>query len=161
GRRRIYVGVGSVLGGKTGLGTSFFAPFIDAFGGREGYELLLSAGATASSFGALPSNVTVRHSVPQKAILAHTDVFVSHMGANSMHEALFYGVPLVCMPHAGDQPQNADRVVAQGAGVLMPLGETSAERVFADVMRVTGPSFRANAARLAQSLRACGGLERA
>jgi MGT family glycosyltransferase len=161
GRKRVYVGMGTVLGGKTGLGTSFFAPFIDAFGGREGYELLLSAGATASSFGALPSNVTVRRSVPQTAVLAHTDVFVSHMGANSMHEALFYGVPLVCVPQAGDGPQNADRVVAQGAGVLMPLGEVSAERVVAEVERASGPSFRANAARLATSLRACGGLERA
>jgi MGT family glycosyltransferase len=161
GRRRIYVGVGTVLGGKAGLGTSFFAPFIDAFGGREGYELLLSAGATASSFGVLPSNVTVRPSVPQTAVLAHTDVFVSHMGANSMHEALFYGVPLVCVPHSGDGPQNAQRVVAQGAGVLLSLGEISAPRVFAEVERVSGPSYRANAARLATSLRACGGLERA
>jgi MGT family glycosyltransferase len=161
GRTRIYVGMGTVLGGKAGLGTSFFAPFIDALGGREGYELLLSAGATASSFGTLPSNVTVRRSVPQTAVLAHTDVFITHMGANSMHEALFYGVPLVCVPQSGDGPQNAERVVAQGAGVLMPLGEISAARVLEEVERVSAPSFRANAARLATSLRACGGLERA
>jgi MGT family glycosyltransferase len=161
GRRRIYVGMGTVLGGKTGLGTSFFAPFIDAFGRREGYELLISAGPTASSFGALPNNVTVRRSVPQTAVLAHTDVFVSHMGANSMHEGLFYGVPLVCVPQSGDGPHNAERVVAQGAGVLVPLGEVSAERILAEVERVSGPSFRANAARLATGLRACGGLERA
>jgi hypothetical protein len=43
----------------------------------------------------------------------------------------------------------------------MPLGEVSAERVFEEVLRASGPSFRANAARLATSLRACGGLERA
>jgi UDP:flavonoid glycosyltransferase YjiC (YdhE family) len=121
----------------------------------------VSAGASASSFGALPENVTVRPSVPQTAVLANTDVFISHMGANSMHEALFYGVPLVCVPHAGDGPQNAERVVAQGAGVLMPLGEISAPRVFDEVERASGPSFRANAARLSTSLRACGGLERA
>ena len=136
----------------------------DAFGGREGYELLVSARAAADSFGALgslPRNVTVRRSVPQTAVLAHTDAFVTHVGANSMHEGLFHGVPLVCVPHFGDQPQNADRVVAQGAGVLMPPGEISADRVAAEVERVNGESFRANAARLATSLRACGGLERA
>lgn len=161
GQTRVYVGVGTVLGGKAGLGTSFFAPFIDAFAERDGYELLISAGPTAASFGTLPKNVTVRRSVPQTAVLAHTDVFVSHMGANSMHEALYYGVPLVCVPHSGDGPQNTERVVAQGAGVHLPLGEISAERVFAEALRVSGAPYRANAARLAKSLRAGGGLERA
>jgi UDP:flavonoid glycosyltransferase YjiC (YdhE family) len=78
-----------------------------------------------------------------------------------MHEALFHGVPLVCAPHFGDQPQNAARVVAEGAGVLMPPSEISAARVAAEVERVSGESFRANAARLSTKLRACGGLERA
>lgn len=74
---------------------------------------------------------------------------------------LFHGVPLVCVPHFGDQPQNAERVVAQGAGVLLPAAEISAARVAAEVERASGESFRANAARLATKLRACGGLERA
>lgn len=161
GRKRIYLSMGTVVGGKTGLGPSFFAPYVEAFGDREGFELLLSVGATAESFGAVPGNVTVRRSVPQTAVLAHTDVFVTHVGANSMHEGLFYGVPLVCTPHFGDQRQNADRVVAEGAGVLLPIEEISAERVTAEVERVSGPSFRANAGRLAKKLRACGGLERA
>ena len=164
GRRRIYVSMGTVVGGDAGLDPSFFAPFVDAFGDREGYELLVSARAAADSFGALgplPHNVAVRRSVPQTAVLAHTDVFVTHVGANSMHEGLFHGVPLVCVPHFGDQPQNADRVAAQGAGALVPLAEISAARVTAEVERVNGESFRANAARLAASLRAGGGLERA
>lgn len=161
GRQRIYVSMGTAMGGKTGLEPSFFAPFVEAFGGREGYELLLSVGAAAESFGVVPKNVSVRRSVPQTAVLAHTDVFVTHVGANSMHEALFHGVPLVCMPHFGDQPQNAARVVAEGAGVLMPTGEVSAARVAAEVERVSGEAFRANAARLSTKLRACGGLERA
>jgi MGT family glycosyltransferase len=161
GRTRIYVSTGSIIGAKTGLERSFYQPFIDAFGGRDGVELLLSAGAAVDSFGDLPSNITVRRFVPQTAVLAHTDVFVSHMGANSMHESLFHGVPLVCVPHSGDQPQNAARVVEEGAGVLLPLAEISAARVAAEVERVTGASFRANAVRLAERLQAGGGLERA
>jgi MGT family glycosyltransferase len=161
GRRRIYVSMGTVVGGKTGLEPSFFAPFIEAFGGREGTELPLSAGAAAESFGELPANVTVRRSVPQIAVLAHTDVFITHVGANSMHEALFHGVPLVCVPHFGDQPQNAERVVGQGAGVLLPLAELTAARVASEVERAGSESMRANAARLATKLRACGGLDRA
>jgi MGT family glycosyltransferase len=149
------------VGGKMGLGPSFFAPFVEAFGDREDFELLLSVGAMAESFGVVPKNVSVRRFVPQTAVLAHTDVFVTHVGANSMHEGLFHGVPLVCTPHFGDQPQNADRVIAEGAGVLMPIGEISAERATAEVERANGESFRASAARLARKLRACGGLDRA
>jgi demethyllactenocin mycarosyltransferase len=154
--------MGTVLGGSSGFEPSFFAPFIDAFADREGYELLISAGPTAERLGGLPSNITVRRSVPQIEVLAHTDVFITHVGANSMHEALYYGVPLVCIPHMGDQPQNAERVVAQGAGVILPLDEVSSARVAADVQHVLDdPSFRANAARLSGSLRAGGGLARA
>jgi MGT family glycosyltransferase len=161
GRKRIYVSMGTVIGGKTGLESSFFAPFIEAFADREGYEVLLSVGAAAESFGPVPKNIHVRRFVPQTAVLQHTDVFVSHMGANSMHEALFHGVPLVCTPHFGDQPQNAARVVAEGAGVLLPLAEISAARVATEVERASGASFRATAARLSTRLRACGGLDRA
>jgi MGT family glycosyltransferase len=162
GRRRIYVSMGTVVGGRSGLDKAFFAPFIEAFGDRDGYELLLSVGPAVESFGAVPKNVTVRRFVPQPAVLERTDVFITHVGANSMHEALYHGVPLVCIPHFGDQPQNAERVVAQGAGVILPLGEIRATRIATEVQSVNEDgSFRANAARLAKKLRACGGLERA
>jgi UDP:flavonoid glycosyltransferase YjiC (YdhE family) len=78
-----------------------------------------------------------------------------------MHEALFHGVPLVCAPHFGDQPQNAARVVAQGAGVLLPLAEISTARVAESVERASTDAYRANAARLGERLQAGGGLERA
>ncbi|HEX2733177.1 MAG TPA: nucleotide disphospho-sugar-binding domain-containing protein [Polyangiaceae bacterium] len=161
GRCRIYLSMGTVVGGKAGLERSFFAPFIDAFSERAGYQLLLSVGASAALFGPLPNNVTVRQFVPQTAVLAHTDAFITHAGANSLHEALFNAVPLVCVPHFGDQPQNAARVADQGAGVVLPLDQISAARVSAEVERVFGESYRSNAARLAQALGACGGLERA
>ena len=162
GRHRIYVSMGSVVGEKSGVDARFFQPFIDAFGGRDGYELLISAGPNTDSFGpapALPSNVVVRRSVPQTAVLAHTDVFITHMGANSMHEGLFHGVPLVGIPFFGDQPGNTRRVVGLDAGVLLPREEISPARIFADVERAS--TLRPNAARLGKSLRACGGLERA
>jgi len=161
-RRRIYVSMGTVVGGKTGLDTSFFTPFIEAFGDREGYELLISAGPAAETFGALPKNVTVRRPVPQGAVLPDPDGFVTHTGANSMHEALFNEVPLLCIPHFGDQPQNAERVAGAGAGILLSREEISAARVAADVQRLLDDvSFRTNAARLAKGLRAGGGLSRA
>lgn len=161
GRVRVYVSMGTVVGGIAKLERSFYQPFIDAFGGREGYELLMSVGELADSFTDLPPNVTVRRFVPQTAVLAHTDVFVSHVGANSMHESLFHGVPLVCIPYFGDQPQNAARVVGRGAGVLLPHDELSSSRITADVARANTDTYRANAMSLGEQLRSRGGLNRA
>jgi len=161
GRKRIYVSTGSVIGAKDALDPTFYRTFIDAFGDRDGFELLMSVGAAVDSFADLPRNVTVRRSVPQLAVLANTDVFISHMGANSMHESLFHGVPLVCMPHGGDQPLNSRRVVEQGAGVLLPRAELSPEAIAVAVERATSDSVRANAARLAGRLESGGGLPRA
>jgi len=164
GRRRVYVSMGTVAGGTEGLPPSFFAPFLDAFGGRADTKVLLSIGTKVSpaALGPLPPNVTVRPSVPQIAILGHVDAFITHAGANSMHEGLFHGVPLVCVPLMGDQPQNARRVVAAGAGVLLPPEELSPRRILDELERVlVDRSFAANAARIGQELRSAGGLPRA
>jgi hypothetical protein len=64
-----------------------------------------------------PSNMVVRESVPQLDLLPLCDAFVTHGGANSMHEALAFGVPLCVVPIFGDQPTNADTVARIGAGV--------------------------------------------
>ena len=164
GRRRVYVSMGTVAVGLQGLRPEFFRPFIDAFGPNDGWEVLISIGKQTEpdSLGPLPSHVSVRQSVPQVALLPHVDVFVSHVGANSMHEALFHGVPLVCIPHFGDQPLNAERVANAGAGVSLPVSEVSAARVRAEIERVASdPAFRNNAQRVSQELRACGGIEQA
>merc|ERR1712107_624417 len=44
-------------------------------------------------------------------------------GANSMHESLGHGVPMVVVPAFGDQPINGDAIARCGAGInfRMPL----------------------------------------
>ncbi|CAE8581783.1 unnamed protein product [Polarella glacialis] len=65
----------------------------------------------------VPSNFLVVPSVPQLEVLKLCDAFVTHGGANSMHEALSFGVPMAVVPIFGDQPFNADSVARCGAGV--------------------------------------------
>ncbi|MBM4361368.1 MAG: hypothetical protein FJ104_01715 [Deltaproteobacteria bacterium] len=164
GRRRIYVSMGTVLGDMMRLGPDFFRPFLDAFGGDPELDLIVSIGRGLSpdAFGPVADNVFLRSWVPQAALLEHVDVFVTHAGANSLHEALFHDVPVVCIPGFADQPLNAARAAELGAGVSLAMSGLGATEVRSAVTRVLGdPAFRTSAARIGAELRAAGGLGQA
>eukprot|EP00438_Fugacium_kawagutii_P015525 Skav201966 [mRNA] locus=scaffold103:268394:269735:+ [translate_table: standard] len=65
----------------------------------------------------LPENFVAQDALPQLELLPKCHAFITHGGANSMHEALSFGVPLAVVPIFGDQPANADVVASTGAGV--------------------------------------------
>jgi hypothetical protein len=64
--------------------------------------------------------------VPQFEVLAHPAIraFVSHCGANSVHEAIFHGKPIVAMPFFDDQRYNGPRLVELGLASACLLRET-------------------------------------
>jgi UDP:flavonoid glycosyltransferase YjiC (YdhE family) len=55
--------------------------------------------------------------VPHRAVFPHAALVVTHAGWQTVNAALADGVPLVCIPDGRDQPDNAARVLACGAGV--------------------------------------------
>jgi MGT family glycosyltransferase len=65
-------------------------------------------------------NLALRESVDQWAALAEADVFVTHHGLNSTHEAIFHRVPMISHPFFGDQPALARR--CRDLGLAAPLG---------------------------------------
>jgi MGT family glycosyltransferase len=164
GRKRVYASMGTMVGEMRSLQPAFFTPFIEAFARRVDWEMVISVGKTIDpqAFGTLPDNVIVRQSVPQVALLPHVDVFITHAGANSMHESLLFGVPMVCIPCFGDQPYNANRIVKAGAGLPLVYETLNTGDIRAQVDRVAADAtFRANAEELSAELRAAGGIERA
>ena len=67
-------------------------------------------------------------------------------------KALSFGVPLVCVPLIADQPDNAARVVAHGAGVRVG-SDASPEQIGQAIQRVvTEAHFREGARRLSRVL---------
>ncbi|RUS20353.1 hypothetical protein BC937DRAFT_95402, partial [Endogone sp. FLAS-F59071] len=56
---------------------------------------------------------------PQFAVLNHTStrLFISHSGAESAHEALYTGTPLLLQPYFGDQPANTAKLVSAGVAL--------------------------------------------
>ena len=66
-----------------------------------------------------PGNVTLSGYVRHAAVLPHADLLVTHAGLGSVVAALAYGVPMVCLPLAREQPDNARAVVRVGAGCAL------------------------------------------
>ena len=91
-----------------------------------------------SDLGAVPANVDVRAWFPQPAVLRHAAAFVSHAGMGSTMEALYYGVPLVCVPQMVEQEVNAARVAELGLGVRLDPEGLTADDLRAAVDAVTG-----------------------
>jgi len=74
----------------------------DAFAGQDSVQAVISLGgaepgAAARADLARP-NVQVEDYVDQQAVLAGADLFVTHHGMNSTHEAIVRGVPMLSYP---------------------------------------------------------------
>jgi MGT family glycosyltransferase len=65
----------------------------------------------------IPANARTVSYVAHRTVFPHAALVVSHAGWQTINAALADGVPLVCIPDGRDQPDNAARVVALGAGV--------------------------------------------
>merc|ERR1712038_1906155 len=110
----------------------------------------------------VPSNFIVRQAVPQLDVLQRCSAFLTHCGANSMHEALSFGVPMAVVPVFADQPRNCDTVVRCGAGLgfRQPLSSVSSDTLRTALSKLTAESssFRAAAEVTSKKILDAGGV---
>ena len=146
-----------LLPDQAGKGASHIDATVDA-------TIVMSIGKSVqmNDLGEIPSNFIVRPSVPQLDVLQRTSVFITHGGMNSTAEAMWFGVPMVVVPQVGDQIFIGQRVAQLKAGVLLRANAATPEALRTAVSRVSADAtYRANAQRLGESLRAAGGFARA
>ena len=106
-----YISLGSIISNR-----GFYKECIRAFG-RKPLSVILNTGKIhPQSLGNIPENIYAYSFVPQKEVLRHADVFLTHCGMNSVNEAISCGVPMVAMPFVNDQISNARRIVELGIG---------------------------------------------
>lgn len=130
---------------------------VEALAG-ESLDVLLSTGRTglsAEKLGHLPSNIEVRSFVSAADVLAGADVFVTHAGSGSVHEALLAGVPMVCVPQAVDQFDWARRITELGAGKRVHADSGAIRTAVREVLE--NHAYRERAHELGQRLAASGG----
>ncbi len=153
----IYLSMGTV----NNMLLPFYRACVAAFADSP-YQVILSTGEQIdrSALGVLPENVTALPRVDQIAVLQKTDVFLSHCGMNSVSESLYFGVPLVLCPQTNEQRGVAVRVAELGAGLMLEKTDALSIRAAVDTV-LQAPSYRANARKIAEGFRRCGGAKAA
>jgi MGT family glycosyltransferase len=151
--------------GSFGLGhqAGFVRACLEAFAGSD-WHVVVSAGENVDrdALGPVPGNVRLMSWVPQLSVLERADVFVSHAGMNSVMESLYYGTPVVAVPHMPEQRLIARRLAELGLGVQVPEEEAGAERIRSEVDRLAAdPETRARVRSLGDELRRGDGPARA
>ncbi len=158
----IYLSLGTVH-----TNPAFYRTCFQAFADHPA-QFVLSVGKDTNivELGAIPSNFIVRTFVPQLEILQRVDVFITHGGINSVHEGLYYGVPLILIPHQFEQLLNARCVSAQDAGLILS-DQIQHKHVTAEMLRqalqevLATPRYAENAKRIQTILRKTGGFQQA
>ncbi|XP_034559533.1 UDP-glucuronosyltransferase-like [Notolabrus celidotus] len=99
----------------------------------------------------VPDNVKMMHWVPQNDLLAQPGVraFITHAGSHGLYEGLCHAVPMLMLPIAGDQPDNAKRLASRDVGIVMDLFTVTTESLLQGLNEVINDSrYKENVQRL-------------
>jgi MGT family glycosyltransferase len=155
----VYVSLGTLFN----TDPVFYRNCFEAFATAD-CQVILAAGGNVSmaSLGRAPPNFIVRPFVPQLQVLRRASAFVTHGGMNSVSESLYHCVPVVVIPHMGEQAIVGRRVEEIGAGLHVWKDEATPAKMRESVQRLlTEKGFREQAAVLRQSFEDAGGVSRA
>lgn len=139
---RAYVSFGTVVWRYyTDTALQALGTLADAFGERDDIQAVISLGGAepgrAARAGLCRRNVRVENYVDQQELLGQADLFVTHHGMNSTHEAIAHEVPMVSYPFFWDQPELARK--CRQLNLAIPLtGTVRGNFTPSDVDRVLG-----------------------
>ncbi|CAD5228143.1 unnamed protein product [Bursaphelenchus xylophilus] len=126
----IYVSFGSMMQSSL-MPDAFKQAFIEAFASFPEVQFIWKYENASHNVAAGIENIVTGTWLPQREILAHpkTLAFLTHAGMNSVTEATYSGVPMVCLPVFAEQPRNADMVVRKGIAVQLEKSKLTKEAI--------------------------------
>jgi MGT family glycosyltransferase len=151
------------LGTESNERKDFFGAFAEGFqGGSWHVVLTLGRDADPGAPGLDAPHLEAHSWLPHPRVLPHAKAFVCHGGMGSIMEALYYGTPVVVVPHTPEHRLNARRVTELGLGATLPPERFTAQTLRAAVDEVADdPRIRENTARMRRAARDAGGVRRA
>jgi UDP:flavonoid glycosyltransferase YjiC (YdhE family) len=155
----VYVGFGSMANRNPWQTTRLILDALD----KSRQRGILSAGWGGLHKSDFSANVFTLDAVPHAWLFPRVSAVVHHGGSGTTGAGLRAGVPSVLVPHIGDQPFWAQRVVEMGVGPKpIPRSQLTARRLaeaITDAVRDTG--MQARALSLGERIRAEDGIEKA
>jgi len=129
----IYVSLGTIDNKQL----RFYKNCLQVFADKDA-RFVLSVGnkIPIEKLGTIPSNCTIFSYAPQKKILEHADLFITHGGMNSVNEAMINGVPMLVFPVSNDQPINAERVEELGIGKTLDIKNLDGEILWESISEI-------------------------
>jgi MGT family glycosyltransferase len=158
GRPLVFCSLGTLQGNRAAIFRK-----VAAAARQLDFQLLIAHGGRLdpAEAGRLPGRPIVRDFVPQRAVLAKAALAVTHAGFNTVLDALEFGVPLVAIPLAFEQPATAARIRHAGVGDVVPprIRPRALAAAMAKVM--AGPRYRDSVASVRAEIGQAGGVQTA
>ncbi|NDI34208.1 macrolide family glycosyltransferase [Chengkuizengella sediminis] len=154
----VYISLGTIFNDRLDI----YRSFINAFGDTD-LQVVMSIGQKIhiEDLGCVPENFIVKNVVPQLEVLKYADAFITHGGANSVHESINFLVPMVLLPQNFDQFMGAMAVERVGAGIYIRNQEEGISKIKMVVNKVlTEPSYKENCRKIKDSFKKAGGLDK-
>jgi zeaxanthin glucosyltransferase len=122
----------------------------------------LGGGMSLDAVSTLPGSPLVVSYAPQLEVLKRAALTITHAGLNTALESLTYGVPLVAIPVANDQPGVAARIVWAGVGEMVPIPRLTVAHLKSVIQKVlTQESYKIQALHLKSVIQNSGGVKQA
>lgn len=132
---------------------------LDAIDGLPVRVLLTAGPALEAGTLRIPANTCVSAYTPHRSVFPHAALVITHAGWQTINAALADGVPLLCIPDGRDQPDNAARVVAIGAGLRAKQSIAPARLRSLIMQALQDPALREAAENAAAALARSDGAE--
>ena len=122
----------------------------------------LGGGMSLEVMSTLPGDPLVVRYAPQLEVLKRASLTITHAGLNTVLESLTYGVPMIAIPVANDQPGIAARIVWSGVGEMLSISNLMVASLRSLIHKVlTQDLYKLQALRLQSAIQNSGGVHQA
>lgn len=136
------------------------AAAVEALGARAIF--LVGPGRSDAIRGQVPTSIFVADGAPHSLVMPRSAAVVQQCGIGTLAQGLRAGRPMLCVPWAHDQPDNAWRAAALGMAEIVPARDYRVPRVTRALSALLSEArYREAAERVAAQVRAERGVEAA